>query len=761
MGNWIVDQAHSTVGFEVKHMMVSKVRGQFDSFKADVEAEDLMDLTTAKIAFKFDVDSINTRILERDKHLKSVDFFDIQNFPTIDFKSTTITKNRDRYKVTGDVTIKGVTKSVTFDVEFGGKGTNPWGEEVYGYEAEATINREEFGLTWNAALETGGVLVGKEVRIKVELELNHQYSAFSKTASLEKKSLIENKLLKQKTTSNEIHRIIAENIIDMVSIIDRNGAIHYVSPSFKTVLNYDLPLLEMSNFFEKIQQDDQDWIRNEIVTYCGRTIKRALKNEFRLRHEEGYYIDVEANIVSITDPSFSKNDNDLILVVMRDISERKEVEKAIYRLAFHDSLTNLPNRRSFMNQLRSEVMSRKLSKSKLSVFFIDLDNFKQINDQWGHDAGDLVLKEAAIRIQSVIRSTDIAARFGGDEFVVMLKDVEDEQHVITMVERMLTQFQNPIKVAGQDFMLTCSIGVAHYPAHGESPEELIKNADTALYYVKERGKNDFMIFNQLMEHQSLERRLLENALRQGINEQQFYLEYQPKMNMSTKELIGMEALVRWKHPDLGIIPPGKFIPLAEETGLIVPLGEWILRESCRQSSAWQDQGYPPLHLSVNVSVRQLEDIYFVDKVKTILHETGLDPKWLEFEITESVFASVKSTVSILKEIRNLGIHISVDDFGTGYSSLSYIKDLPIDTLKVDQSFVKDIHTNIESKEIAKAIINLAKSIGLNVIAEGIELKEHVDELSKDGYILGQGYFFSRPLKVGAFEDFMTTNHAAS
>ena len=328
------------------------------------------------------------------------------------------------YKVAGDLTIKGITKLVTFDVAFGGKGTNPWGVEVYGYEAEATINREEFGLTWNAALETGGVLVGKEVKIKVELELNHQYSAFSKTSSQEMKSLIEKKQLKQKTTSNEIHRIIAENIIDMVLIIDRNGAIHYVSPSFKTVLNYDLPLLEMSNLFEKIQQDDQDRVRNEILSYCGRTIKRALKSEFRLRHEEGYYIDVEANIVSITDPSFSKNDNDLILVVMRDISERKEVEKAIYRLAFHDSLTNLPNRRSFMNQLRSEVMDRKLSKSKLSVFFIDLDNFKQINDQWGHDAGDLVLKEAAKRIQSVIRSTDIAARFGGDEFVVMLKDVQ-------------------------------------------------------------------------------------------------------------------------------------------------------------------------------------------------------------------------------------------------------------------------------------------------------------------------------------------------
>ena len=260
MSNWIVDQEHSTVGFEVKHMMVSKVRGQFDSFKADVEAEDLTDLTTANIAFKFDVDSINTRNLERDKHLKSVDFFDVQNYSTIDFKSTKITKKRDRYKVTGDVTIKGITKPITFDVEFGGKGKNPWGVEVYGYEAEAIIDREEFGLTWNAALETGGVLVGKEVKIKVELELNQQYSAFSETANLEKKSMIENK--KQEITSNEIHRMIVENLTDLVSIIDRNGVIHYVSPSFKSMLNYDLPL---QNIFSKIHEDEQETVRNEIV----------------------------------------------------------------------------------------------------------------------------------------------------------------------------------------------------------------------------------------------------------------------------------------------------------------------------------------------------------------------------------------------------------------------------------------------------------------------------------------------------------------
>ncbi|WP_428910778.1 EAL domain-containing protein [Niallia sp. Krafla_26] len=760
MGKWMVDQAHSIVGFEVTHMMISKVRGQFDSYTVDIEAEDLTDLTNAKIVFKLEGNSINTRNQERDKHIKSCDFFDIENYPTIDFKSTNITKNGGRYKVTGDMTIKGITKPVTFDVEYGGKAINQWGVEVFGYESEATINREDFGLLWNVALETGGVLVGKEVKIKVELELNQINSDLSNAHSIEKQSIEENNSFDHEAISSDIHEMIAENITDLVLIMNRSGVIQYATPSFKTMLGYDLSLLQNSNFFEKVHQDDQDVFRREIITYSSRTIKRELQSEFRLLHDEGYDISVEANITTINHHSFSKNENDLILVVMRDISDRKEGEKAIYQLAFHDPLTNLPNRRSFMNQLRSEVMDRKFSGSKLSVLFIDLDNFKPINDQWGHDTGDLVLKEAANKIRSVIRPTDIVARLGGDEFVVLLKDVQDEEDAVTIAQRLLVQFQNPINKSGQEYSLTCSIGVAHYPSHGETPEDLIKNADTALYYVKERGKNDFMIFDQLMEHQSLERRLLENALRQGIKEQQFYLEYQPKMNMSTNELIGMEALVRWNHPNLGIIPPGKFIPLAEETGLIVPLGEWILRESCRQTYEWLNKGFSPLILSVNVSVRQLEDLHFVDKVKTILYETGLDPQRLELEITESVLANVKSTISILKEIQKLGIHISVDDFGTGYSSLSYIKELPIDTLKIDQSFVKDIHTNKESKEIAKAIINLAHSIGLNVIAEGVELKEHVDELSKDGYILGQGYYYSRPLKVGDFENYMRTIEVA-
>lgn len=753
MRNWVVDYTHSIVGFEVTHMMVSKVRGHFESFTALIEADDLMDLTTAKIAFTFDADSVNTRNKTRDYHLKSADFFDIKNNPTIDFKTTHIIKNRDGYKVNGNLTIKGTTKQVVFDVGFGGKAIDPNGAEVYGFHAETTINREEFGLTWNAALEAGGVLVGQEVDIIVELELKDPIA--SNKMSVEKPPLRNESKLEPELNREDIHQLIADHITDFILLMNQNGVVEYVSPSLKAVLN------DVDSFIESVHPNEQDTVRNDLISCSSRMLKKALKSEFKLLHREGYYLDVEADIIRITDPSIAKYENELILVVMRDISERKEVEKNIYQLAFHDHLTNLPNRRSFMNQLRSEVMDRKYSRSKLSVLFVDLDNFKQINDQWGHDAGDMVLKNAAQKIQTVIRPTDFVARFGGDEFIVMLKDVQDEEDVVKIVQRILMEFQNPIHDADREYSLSCSIGAALYPKHGETPEELIQNADTALYFVKEDRKSDFMVFNRQIEHQSLERRILESALRQGIKEQQFYLEYQPKLNITSNEIIGMEALVRWNHPDFGVISPGKFIPLAEETGLIVPLGEWILRESCRQASEWLEKDYPSLTLSVNISVRQLEDLHFVDKLKAILQETELDPNRLEIEITESVLANTKSTIAILKEIRGLGVQISVDDFGTGYSSLSYIKELPIDTLKIDQSFVKDIHENKESIEIAKTIINLAHSIGLNVIAEGIELEEHVHELSKEGCTFGQGYYYSRPLEVGAFEKYMETNQGES
>ena len=565
----------------------------------------------------------------------------------------------------------------------------------------------------------------------------------------------EKELEEEVIQSNEKYRLIAENSVNLISLINLDGTFDYVSPSFEKILQYDLCSLEKSNLFQLIHPSDLKTFKNDLELFLNKD-KKAFECEFRLRTQDGDYIDVEA-VISITENSPCNSSKDLILVVMRDISSKKAIEKKIHHLAYHDSLTDFPNRRSFMNQLRNEMLDRNKTKYSMSILFIDLDNFKNVNDQLGHDIGDSILKNAADNIRNAIRPTDLAARMGGDEFIVMLKSVKDQEETNEIVKRILSNFRSNFKVEGEDYLVTCSIGVANFPEHGESAEELIKNAANALSRVKDGTKNDFLIFNKTIEHQSIERRLLESAFRIALSEQQFYLEYQPKMNMKKDQIIGMEALVRWNHPDLGTIPPGKFIPLSEETGLIVPLGEWILYEGCRQAKEWQEKGLNDLIVSINVSVRQLEDPQFVNKLNKILEETKLAPEYLEIELTESVFADIQNTISILEEVRAIGIQVSVDDFGTGYSSLSYIRHLPIDTLKIDASFVRDIHVNEESRAIVRAIIDIANSIGLKVIAEGIELKDQAKELCLEGCKFGQGYFYSRPLKIEAFEDFIQQN----
>lgn len=551
------------------------------------------------------------------------------------------------------------------------------------------------------------------------------------------------------------YQLIAEHSDKFVTLIDEDGSFYYISPTFNILLHHDIKALEKKKLFDLIHPDDLSLLKREIqyLLDSKKVLKKKVSKEmeFRMQNGDGKYIDVEGTIKLILDEDRNK---ELVLIAMSDITDRKEVEQTIYHLAYHDSLTNFPNRVTFMNQLRTYMMDVKLTKQKFAVLFIDLDNFKYINDQLGHDSGDLVIVKAAEFIREALRDSDVAARMGGDEFIVMLKDIRDLNETISIVKNILANFQKPIVVNGKECTITCSIGVACFPEHGDTPEELIKNADSALGLVKKNQKNNYYIFNKNMENISLERRIIENAMRKGLKENQFFLEYQPKLNIQNDELVGMEALVRWNHPDLGTIPPGKFISLAEETGLIVPLGEWILKESCRQAKEWHEKGFGKLVVSVNVSVRQLQDPNFVTQVEQILMETGLEPSCLELEVTESVFADLNSMIPILKQLRSLGLHISVDDFGTGYSSLSYIKHLPIDTLKVDGSFVKDIHTNGESKAIVKAIIHLAETIGLKVIAEGIELKEHVEALKRDGCIFGQGYYYSRPLKKEAFEEFV-------
>lgn len=563
----------------------------------------------------------------------------------------------------------------------------------------------------------------------------------------------EKELEEELKQSYKKYELIAEHSDNFVALIDEEGKFHYISPTFNLLLHYDLKTLGQQNMFDLIHIKDLDSIKREIQNLLkngGR--KTSTKQEFRLLHGEGRYIDVEANIKIIYDdePSSKK----FILIAMSDISIRKEVEQNLYHLAYYDSLTNLPNRSNFMKELRSYVLDIQLAKEKFALLFIDLDNFKLINDQQGHDIGDLVIVNAANNIKGAIREKDVVARMSGDEFIVLLKGIENEEDTMDIVRKIMEKFRLPIHLNGKEYAITCSIGIAFYPEHGKSPEELIKNADAALSEVKRNSKDNYAIYDRQLENVSLERRIIENAMRKGLNEHQFFLEYQPKINIQNNQLVGVEALVRWNHPDLGAIPPGKFISLAEATGLIVPLGEWILKESCRQGREWQNKGFGQLIVAVNVSVRQLQDPNFVQQVEQILKDTGFNPKLLELELTESILADLNSIIPVLNRLRNMGIQISVDDFGTGYSSLSYIKHLPVDTLKVDASFVKDIHKNEESKAIVKAIINLANTIGLKVIAEGIENEAHVITLRNDGCMFGQGFYYSRPLKKEEFEEFV-------
>lgn len=547
------------------------------------------------------------------------------------------------------------------------------------------------------------------------------------------------------------YRLITENSSDFISTIDAEGNFLYVSPSHQIILGIDLIDAGSNNLLHWVHKEDREMVLHHIKRIFA-TRKMSSQLEFRVQMGNGSYIYVETKINSILNDG---GDIRKLLLVMRDITERKKSEETIYHLAYHDALTKLPNRRMFMDYLYKEVDQANRLSSQLAIMFLDLDKFKHINDSMGHEVGDFVLIEAAKRIRKCIRSNDLVARLGGDEFTILLTNVSSSKEVELIAERIRDSLQEPIELGGQQLhSINCSVGIALFPSDGRDADKLLKRADIALCHVKEKGRNGYSLFHSDMEERSLERILLENELRKAVQLEQFHIDYQPKLDFSTGQLIGMEALIRWNHPELGRISPGKFIPVAEETGLILPLGEWVLRRGCEQNKAWQNEGYPPLKISVNISVHQLYQYELLDKIKEILEDTGLEAQWLELEVTESVFADLDNASAILQEIRDLGIHISIDDFGTGYSSFSYVKHLPVDTLKIDASFIRDIHYNQESQAIVKAILTIAKNLNLNVIAEGVESSEQLVVLSEGGCSQGQGFLFSKPLSSQDFERYL-------
>jgi diguanylate cyclase (GGDEF)-like protein len=441
--------------------------------------------------------------------------------------------------------------------------------------------------------------------------------------------------------------------------------------------------------------------------------------------------------------------------VVEDITDRKLAEDRVQYLATHDELTGLPNRAVFGQLLDHALETAARHERQSALLFIDLDRFKLVNDSLGHEAGDLLLKEMARRLTGCMRRSDVLARLGGDEFVVLLEELTDPRQAAEVAKKVLSSVLAPVEISGHECRVTASIGIALFPADARDSQTLMKNADMAMYAAKEEGKNNFQFYSKHSNPMSVERLVLESHLSRALERREFTVQYQPKVDMRSGEIKGAEALLRWWNPELGALSPTQFIPVAEDSGLIVPIGKWVLKTACEQAVAWQRRGLRPIVMSVNMSPRQFKDPALLDDIAETLAETGLQPQWLELEITESmIMHNVDLAAAKAEAIRALGVRLAIDDFGTGYSSLSQLKRFPIDTLKVDRSFVRDIPNNAEDRAITEAIIALGKALGVTVVAEGVETAQQHDFLRDHACDEMQGFYFSRPCHPDAIAELL-------
>jgi diguanylate cyclase (GGDEF)-like protein len=450
-------------------------------------------------------------------------------------------------------------------------------------------------------------------------------------------------------------------------------------------------------------------------------------------------------------------DRELLVRAMQYSIERKRYQEQIEHQANYDGLTGLPNRNLLLDRLQQAVFAQRQVRS-IAVVFIDLDHFKFINDSLGHNAGDKLLQQMAERLRSVVRDGDTVSRLGGDEFILILNDQPNEEVMFRAMQRIINKVSEPVNIDGRELVVTCSAGVSLHPQDGPDIETLLKNADAAMYRAKEHGRNNFQFYTAEMNRLVNERLALESSLRRALERNELLLHYQPKLNLESGAIVGVEALVRWQHPEWGLMSPDRFIPLAEETGLIVQIGEWVLRTACAQNRTWQDAGLPPVTVSVNLSARQFRQEGLVNMVSTILSDTGLRADYLEMELTESiVMHNAEAAIAILKGLKELGVQLSVDDFGTGYSSLSYLKNLPIGILKIDRAFVRDISADAGRGDglLAQAIISLGHSLKLKVIAEGVENEAQLKFLKAHRCDEAQGFYFSHPVPPAECEKLLT------
>ncbi len=528
-------------------------------------------------------------------------------------------------------------------------------------------------------------------------------------------------------------------------ITDVEGKIKYVNPAFEAITGFsrEESIGKKPGFLRSGKQDNAFYKNIWETILSGNVYNGIVIN----KRKDGSHFYEEKTITPIR-----SKDNKITHFIStgKDISERMRTQERLHYMAHHDSLTKLPNRTLFLDRLRQSMARARWHNRLVAVMFLDLDRFKNINDSLGHNTGDQLLIQLTQRLSNSIRAGDTIARFGGDEFAVLLDDIASEKDVSLLAKKILDTLAPVFHINEREFFITASIGVSIFPNDGDDSDTLLRNADVAMYRAKDMGRNNYQFYSNEMSARAFERLTLENSLRHALKRREFFLLYQPQISLHDNKISGVEALLRWQHPDLGVISPSEFVPLLEETGLIVEVGNWVLRTACKQAYEWHQTGYNFLNLSVNLSGRQFNNPDFTKDFHSIIQECQINPELLELELTESMLMrNASKTVSALNTLNHLGVRIAVDDFGTGYSSLNYLRRFPITTLKIDRSFIRDVVDDSDDAAITSAIIVMAQSLNLNVIAEGVETESQLEFLKSLNCNQIQGNYFSSPVTASS------------
>ncbi|MEC0232417.1 sensor domain-containing protein [Paenibacillus alba] len=532
-----------------------------------------------------------------------------------------------------------------------------------------------------------------------------------------------------------------------IGIFDQEGKFIRINMAAETILGYSASELLHQSFMSFVTQEQCEPTSSQLEHVKAGT---PVTFETAVLHKSGYRVDLNVTAVPVDLKPNAKGN----ILICQDITERKRGDEQVRYMAYYDDMTGLPNRRMFRDYLNERLHQTKALGQKIAVFYLDIDRFKLVNDSFGHDYGNMLLLQLAERFTRAVTENDYLARTEGDEFAFFFTNVANANDAIAVIAEINRVLEKPFLLEQYELHITASIGIAISSEDTENVEDaemLMKYADIALARAKEKGRNDFQIFNTDMKSVSINRLKLENELRRAIAGDEFMLFYQPQVDIETGRIVGVEALIRWNHPERGVVSPNHFIPFAEESGLIVPIGEWVLRAACKQNKTWQNQGYPLMPISVNLSMRQFFQHNLKGKIRHVLEQTGLEPQYLELEITESMTMDVDHAIQSLLELKELGVHVSIDDFGTGYSSLYYLKKFPIDKLKIDRSFVRDIMVDPNDAAIVATIIAMTHHLNLKVIAEGVETEEQLHFLHQNRCNEVQGYWFSPPVNAEELE----------